>query len=82
MERTLNTLRQGEFGYVSRVEGERAMVGRLADLGFLPGTRVSCELVSPAGDPAAYRLRGALIALRQKDARQIALTPMSGEEIS
>ena len=78
MEGTLDALKQGEFGYISRLEGGGAMVQRLADLGFLPGTRVSCELVSPTGDPAAYRLRGALIALRRKDARKIALEPMPG----
>ena len=30
---------------------------------------------SPAGDPCAYLIRGALIALRQADAREIALCP-------
>ena len=51
------------------------MARRITELGLLPGTRISCELVSPAGDPAAYRVRGALIALRAQDARSISVTP-------
>lgn len=41
---------------------------RLLDLGLLPGTQIGVELVSPGGDPRAYRLRGALIALREEQA--------------
>jgi DtxR family Mn-dependent transcriptional regulator len=44
---------------------------RLLDLGFVPGTKVEVEMVSPAGDPTAYRIRGAVIALRQEQARLI-----------
>jgi DtxR family Mn-dependent transcriptional regulator len=38
---------------------------RLLDLGLLPGTIVEAELRSPGGEPTAYRVRGALIALRR-----------------
>lgn len=38
---------------------------RLLDLGVVPGTRVVAEMASPTGDPTAYRVRGALIALRR-----------------
>jgi len=44
---------------------------RLQDLGLLPGTQVRAEFASPAGDPVAYRIRGALIALRQEQAELI-----------
>jgi DtxR family Mn-dependent transcriptional regulator len=39
---------------------------RLLDLGLLPGTVVEAELRSPSGEPTAYRIRGALIALRKE----------------
>jgi DtxR family Mn-dependent transcriptional regulator len=39
---------------------------RLLDLGFLPGTVIQKELTNPNGDPSAYRIRGALIALREE----------------
>lgn len=44
---------------------------RLLDLGVVPGTRITSELRGPSGDPTAYRIRGALIALRQDQAAQI-----------
>jgi Fe2+ transport system protein FeoA len=37
----------------------------------LPGTWIAAELVSPSGDPTAYRVRGALIALRREQAALI-----------
>lgn len=68
MKRSLNALTRGEYAYIDQVDGENDLARRLADLGFVPGTRVACELVSPAGDPVAYRVRGTLIALRRRDA--------------
>lgn len=68
MELPLSALRLGEHAYISRVGGKADMARRLTDLGLLPGTRIACELVSPSGDPVAYRVRGALIALRKRDA--------------
>jgi DtxR family Mn-dependent transcriptional regulator len=44
---------------------------RLLDLGLVAGTVVSAELVSAAGDPVAYRIRGALVALRRAQAESI-----------
>ncbi len=44
---------------------------RLLDLGLVPGTRVTSELRGPSGDPTAYRIRGALIALRRDQASHI-----------
>jgi DtxR family Mn-dependent transcriptional regulator len=44
---------------------------RLLDLGVVPGTRVTAEFASPGGDPIAYRIRGALIALRRVQAELI-----------
>lgn len=41
---------------------------RLLDLGFVPGTLVEVDMVSPAGDPTAYRVRGAVVALRRDQA--------------
>ena len=50
------------------------MARRLLDLGLVPGTRVACVARSPTGDPAAYRVRGAVIALRGGDAAGIQVT--------
>lgn len=44
---------------------------RLMDLGFIPGTRVVPLLRSASGDPIAYRVMGATIAIRENQARNI-----------
>jgi len=44
---------------------------RLLDLGILPGTVIRAEFASPSGDPMAYRIRDALIALRDEQAKLV-----------
>ena len=44
---------------------------RLFDLGLIPGTVVRAEFCGPGGDPTAYDIRGATIALRRQQAEQI-----------
>lgn len=44
---------------------------RLLDLGVVPGTVITSQFTSPDGDPAAYLIRGALIALRKAQAELI-----------
>ena len=64
----LSALAEGESAYVTEISASPAMDRRLTDLGLVRGTRVTCVLRSPAGDPCAYLIRGALIALRRTDA--------------
>jgi DtxR family Mn-dependent transcriptional regulator len=69
----LNTLSPGERGEVvalsPRLRGTDRR--RMMDLGILPGTTIEVEMTSPSGDPTAYKIRGALIALRKEQARLI-----------
>jgi DtxR family Mn-dependent transcriptional regulator len=44
---------------------------RLLDLGFVPGTLVEVDMISPVGDPTAYRVRGSVVALRRAQANLI-----------
>ena len=44
---------------------------RILDLGIIPGTKIKSLQKSPLGDPGAYFIRGAVIALRNEDARKI-----------
>ena len=69
----LSALKEGESAYVTEVNAGPAMDRRLTDLGLVRGTRVTCVLRSPAGDPCANLIRGALIALRRRDADGVAL---------
>ncbi len=53
---------------------------RLLDLGVVPGTLIHARMKSAAGDPVAYDIRGALIALRRDQARHIRVrgVPVAG----
>ncbi|MCZ7668852.1 MAG: FeoA domain-containing protein [Chloroflexi bacterium] len=44
---------------------------RFMDLGILPGAQITAEMRSPGGDPTAYIIRDALIALRSDQAAMI-----------
>lgn len=54
---------------------------RLLDLGFTPEAEVVPELTTPIGDPRAYRVRGTLVALRNEQARNVWVRPVSTEEV-
>lgn len=41
---------------------------RLQDLGLTDGAAIAAAFESPFGDPVAYAIRGALIALRSEEA--------------
>jgi ferrous iron transport protein A len=46
----------------------------MLDLGMVPGTLVEVVRRSPLGDPVAYQIRGAVIALRKDEASYINVT--------
>jgi len=71
----MDRLAVGQRGRVCDLGPESAMRTRLQDLGLVEGTRVQCVLKSPAGSPAAYEIRGAVIALRQCDAAAVLVAP-------
>lgn len=70
-KRPLNRLRIGETARVSDLLSMGTMRRRLLDMGLVEGTRVECVQKSPAGDPAAYLIRGAVIAIRSEDSSRI-----------
>jgi ferrous iron transport protein A len=65
----LAQLRAGAECDVVEVSGTLAV--RLAELGFVAGTRIRCENRRARGGLAAYLVRGSVIALRERDARGI-----------
>ena len=70
---TLEELGIDKSGIVCNLRATGAMRRRFIDLGVVEGTRIECVGKSPAGDPCAYLVRGAVIAIRAKDARKITL---------
>jgi Fe2+ transport system protein FeoA len=71
---TLDQLPLGESATVVKLNCQGVTRRRLMDLGLLPGVRVYADLRSPLGDPVAYRIRDAAIALRRDQARQVEIT--------
>jgi len=80
--RTLADLVPGERGTVHRLSSacHGSQRRRLLDLGVVPGTEIEAELRSASGDPMAYRIRGALIALRRHQAAWIELEAAAGDD--
>ena len=61
-------------GVAAALLTEGGMRRRMQDIGLIEGTEVECVQKSPAGDPVAYRIRGALIALRAEDSARVLVT--------
>ena len=69
--RTLDRLAAGRRAVVAELTAPEDQRRRLQELGFVPGGRVEVVQESPWGDPVAYAVCGAVIALRRSGARQI-----------
>lgn len=68
---TLRQLQKSQTAVVSGLQLGGSMRRRLRDLGLSDGSVIQCAGVSPLGDPKAYLIKGALIAIRNKDAEKI-----------
>ena len=63
----LSMLRRGEKAVVLDIESDDSIRRRMQDIGIIKGTKITCVQKSPLGDPKAYLIRGAVIALRSED---------------
>jgi DtxR family Mn-dependent transcriptional regulator len=75
----LPSLAPGGRGRVVALRSHGLTRRRLLDLGVTPGAIIERAFTSPFGEPTAYRVRGALIALRAEQAREIEIEPLDGE---
>lgn len=64
-------IKQGEKAVVKKLLSDGSIRRRLLDIGLVEGTTVECVGESPLGDPRAYLIRGAVIAIRTKDCKKI-----------
>ncbi|MBO5020382.1 MAG: ferrous iron transport protein A [Clostridia bacterium] len=67
----LYDLNVGESALVYKITSRSDMRQRFLDIGLIENTPVECVGQSPAGDPKAYLIRGAVIAIRNDDANDI-----------
>lgn len=67
----LNDMKPGERASVRELRSMGNMRRRLLDIGLIENTEVECLGRSPGGDPAAFLIRGAVIAIRSEDCADI-----------
>lgn len=69
--RSLNDLTAGESAAVKEILSQGSLRRRFLDIGLVEDTVVTCVGESPLGDPAAFEIRGAVIAIRRSDCEDI-----------
>lgn len=67
----LSDMQIGDKGIIKKLNVNENIKRRLQDLGLIEGTYIECILKSPFSDPSAYLIRGALIAIRKEDGKNI-----------
>lgn len=68
---SLNKVPIGRYAKVVSLESNGNSRRRMLDLGLIANTTVESVMQSPSGDPTAYTIRGAVIALRSEEAKSI-----------
>lgn len=71
---SLNDIKPGEHAIVDTLLSTGSMRRRLLDIGLVENTDVECLGTSPGGDPTAFLIRGAVIAIRSEDCINIIVT--------
>ena len=56
---------------ILEISSDCGRAGRLAALGFLPGSRVRISRIAPLGDPISIEMGGQEISLRRSEANLI-----------
>ena len=64
-------LKKGQKCLIDKILTSGSMRRRFFDIGLTPNTLVECVNISPQGDPKAFLIRGAVIAIRQEDCKNI-----------
>lgn len=70
----LNDIEPGETARVKELLSTGSIRRRLLDIGLIEDTVVECLGRSPGGDPSAYLIRGAVIAIRSEDSNNIIIS--------
>lgn len=72
-KKCLSDLNPGEVANVIELHTTGSMRRRLLDIGLIENTEVECLGRSPGGDPKAFLIRGAVIAIRSEDCSDIVI---------
>lgn len=69
--KNLCDMKVGQTCVVHKLNTTGSMRRRFLDIGLIENTPVECVGISPGGDPSAYLIRGAVIAIRACDSKDI-----------
>ncbi|MFV0497455.1 MAG: ferrous iron transport protein A [Candidatus Fimivivens sp.] len=64
-------LMPGQHATVHELRCVGSIRRRLLDIGLIENTEIECIGRSPSGDPCAFLIRGAVIAIRSEDCHDI-----------
>ncbi|MGO5051490.1 FeoA family protein [Lachnospiraceae bacterium LCP25S3_G4] len=67
----LNDINPGQKAIIKELQSTGSIRRRLLDIGLITDTEVECLGRSPGGDPTAFLIRGAVIAIRSEDCDNI-----------
>ena len=67
----LNDITPGQTAVIKELNINGSMRRRLLDIGLIDGTKIECIGKSVLGDPSAFLIRGAVIAIRSEDCKNI-----------
>lgn len=71
--KTLDQLKPGQTGVVSKVQGYGPVKRRIIDMGVVAGTLIHVLKYAPLGDPIEIKLKGFNLSLRKNEAALIEL---------
>lgn len=71
---TLNNIIPGQRAKILYLNTRGSMRRRLLDIGLVENAPIECVGQSPHGDPKAFLIRGAVIAIRSEDAAEIVVS--------
>ena len=80
-EITLDNIKIGHSGQVTRIGIQGPLKRRLIDMGTPPGVIIKVKKTAPMGDPIEIRLRGYELSIRRSEAKNINVRPLNKEEL-
>jgi len=77
---TLNDLKEGQSGFITKVKGRGAFRNRITEMGFVKGRKVEVVKAAPLKDPVEYKIMDYAISLRRSEASLIEI--VTGNELT
>ncbi|MBQ9298071.1 MAG: ferrous iron transport protein A [Clostridia bacterium] len=71
--KSLYDVKIGLTAIIKEIACDNNIKQRILDLGIVKGTKIKPKFKSPSGNPIAYEVRGAIIAIRNDDAKKIVI---------